>query len=145
MHVLSTETMALVARSALGDLLVHSGGPALSACFEVGARGQVCSGQSLGTATVPARLVIHSDPFPSSSVPVWLGGLRQVPAHLWDLVPSYIKLGNWGFPGGPVVTKPPCNARDVGLVPCLGRPHMPRSTCANSYGACALGPGSRSC
>ena len=64
--------MALVARSALGDLLVHSGGPALSAHFEVGARGQMCSGPSLGTATVPATLVIHSDPFPSSSAPVGL-------------------------------------------------------------------------
>ena len=32
-----------------------------------------------------------------------------------------------GFPGGPVVTNSPCNARDTGLIPGLGRSHMPWS------------------
>ena len=31
----------------------------------------------------------------------------------------------WGFPGGPVVKNPPCNARDTGSVPGLGRSHVP--------------------
>ena len=26
----------------------------------------------------------------------------------------------WDFPGGPVVNNPPCNARDVGLIPGQG-------------------------
>ena len=30
-----------------------------------------------------------------------------------------------GLPGGSVVKKPPVNARDTGLIPGLGRPHMP--------------------
>ena len=31
-----------------------------------------------------------------------------------------------GFPGGPVVKNPPCNAKDMGLIRGLGRSHMPR-------------------
>ena len=31
------------------------------------------------------------------------------------------------FPGGPVVKNLPCNARDTGLIPGLGRSHMPWS------------------
>ena len=30
-----------------------------------------------------------------------------------------------GFPGGPVVKNPPANARDTGLIPGLGKSHMP--------------------
>ena len=30
-----------------------------------------------------------------------------------------------GFPGGPVVGNPPCNAGDTGLTPSQGRSHMP--------------------
>ena len=30
-----------------------------------------------------------------------------------------------GFPGGTVVKNPPANAGDVGLIPGLGRSHMP--------------------
>ena len=33
--------------------------------------------------------------------------------------------GNWGFPGGSVVKNPPVNAGDTGLIPNLGRSHMP--------------------
>ena len=29
-----------------------------------------------------------------------------------------------GFPGGPVVKNPPCNARDTGSIHALGRPYM---------------------
>ena len=32
-----------------------------------------------------------------------------------------------GFPGGPVVKSPPCNAGDTGSIPSLGREHMPQS------------------
>ena len=32
-----------------------------------------------------------------------------------------------GFPGGPVVKNLPANAGDMGLIPGLGRSHMPRS------------------
>ena len=32
-----------------------------------------------------------------------------------------------GFPGGTVVKNPPANAGDMGLSPCPGRSHMPRS------------------
>ena len=31
----------------------------------------------------------------------------------------------WGFPSGPVVKNPPCNARDTGSIPGLGRSHVP--------------------
>ena len=31
----------------------------------------------------------------------------------------------WGFPGGSVGKNPPANAKDMGLIPGLGRPHMP--------------------
>ena len=31
------------------------------------------------------------------------------------------------FPGGPVLENPPANAGAMGLIPCPGRPHMPRS------------------
>ena len=33
-----------------------------------------------------------------------------------------------GFPAGPVVKKPPCNARDTGSIPGPGRSHTPRVT-----------------
>ena len=32
-----------------------------------------------------------------------------------------------GFPGGPVVKNPPCNASDTSSIPGPGRPHMPQS------------------
>ena len=32
-----------------------------------------------------------------------------------------------GFPGGPVVKNPPCNAGDTSSIPGLGRSHMPQS------------------
>ena len=32
-----------------------------------------------------------------------------------------------GFPCGSVVKSPPANAGDIGLIPDLGRSHMPRS------------------
>ena len=32
---------------------------------------------------------------------------------------------HWGFPGGSVITNPPANAGDTGLIPDLGRSHMP--------------------
>ena len=34
------------------------------------------------------------------------------------------------FPGGPVVKNPPANAGDAGLIPGLGRFHMPQDNCA---------------
>ena len=39
----------------------------------------------------------------------------------------FLKGGNWDYPGGAVVKNPPANARDTGLIPGLGRSHMPRS------------------
>ena len=41
------------------------------------------------------------------------------------------------FPGGPVVQNPPCNAKDTGLIPDLGRLHMP---VPHRCGACAVEP-----
>ena len=41
-------------------------------------------------------------------------------------------LKGWGFLGGPVVKYPPCNARDTGSIPGLGRrSHMPESKSAH--------------
>jgi len=37
------------------------------------------------------------------------------------------KQQTWGFPGGPGVKNQPCNARDTGSIPGLGRSHMLRS------------------
>ena len=36
-----------------------------------------------------------------------------------------MRSGEEGFPGGPAVKNWPCNAGDTGLVPGLGRFHMP--------------------
>ena len=33
----------------------------------------------------------------------------------------------WGFPDGSVVKNPPVNAGDTGLIPSLGKAHMPQS------------------
>ena len=38
-----------------------------------------------------------------------------------------VKSGGGGFPGGAVVKNPPANAGDMGLLPGLGRSHMPQS------------------
>jgi len=38
-----------------------------------------------------------------------------------------LKLCSWDFPGDPVVKNPPATARDMGLIPGLGRSHMPQS------------------
>ena len=38
-----------------------------------------------------------------------------------------MKSGPRGFPGGAVVKNLPANAGDMGLIPGLGRSHMPRS------------------
>ena len=35
------------------------------------------------------------------------------------------KMLDGDFPGGPVVENLPCNARDTGSIPDLGRSHMP--------------------
>ena len=37
----------------------------------------------------------------------------------------------WGFPGGAVVKNTPANAGDMGLIPGLGRSHMPQSNQAH--------------
>ena len=47
-----------------------------------------------------------------------------------------------GFPGGSVVKNPPANAREMGLIPGLGKSHMlgaAKSMCHN-YRACAFEP-----
>ena len=51
-----------------------------------------------------------------------------------------------GFPGGSVVKNPPASARDAGLIPDLGRCHMPWATkpVHHSSWAFVLGPGSHS-
>ncbi|KAI4532780.1 hypothetical protein MG293_017188 [Ovis ammon polii] len=43
---------------------------------------------------------------------------------------DFSKSVSQGFPGGPVVKNPSTNARDTGLIPGLGRPHMPESNYA---------------
>ena len=45
---------------------------------------------------------------------------------LWFLDVFKVDVDNWdptGFPGGPVVKNPPCNAMDTGLIPGPGRSH----------------------
>ena len=37
-----------------------------------------------------------------------------------------------GFPGGSVVMNLLTNAKDTGLIPCLGRSHMPQSKLAHT-------------
>ena len=39
-----------------------------------------------------------------------------------------LKWENQGLPGGPVVGSSPCNAGEIGLVPGLGRSHVPQSS-----------------
>ena len=50
-------------------------------------------------------------------------------AHVTNLQDSkghHQDIRGLGFPGGPVVKNPPCNARDPGSIPGPGRSHMPR-------------------
>ena len=41
-------------------------------------------------------------------------------------------MDDWDFPGGPVVKNLPASAGDMGSIPGLGRPHMPRSNSAHA-------------
>ena len=41
------------------------------------------------------------------------------------------KVLSWRFPGGPVVTKPPCDAGDAGLTSSSGGSHVPRGSQAH--------------
>ena len=41
------------------------------------------------------------------------------------MIHSMLKSHKKGFPGGPVVKNPPCNAGDTSLIPGPGRSHMP--------------------
>ena len=59
--------------------------------------------------------------------------------YLLTLLPSFFRkqkgnktLPHMGFPGGSVVKNPPANAGDTGLIPSLGRPHVPQSNEAHS-------------
>ena len=55
--------------------------------------------------------------------------------ELWLFLPYFWSLKNEklkkkdirDFPGGTVVKNPPANAGDMGLIPGLGRSHMPQS------------------
>ena len=38
-----------------------------------------------------------------------------------------MKVNRGGFPGGPVVKNSPCSVGNMGLIPGLGRSHMPQS------------------
>ena len=45
----------------------------------------------------------------------------------WDHLRQHAQKWPKGdFPDGPVVKNPPANAGDTGLIPALGRPHMPQ-------------------
>ena len=44
------------------------------------------------------------------------------------------------FPDGPAVKNPPANAEDTGLIPSVGRSHMPQSTKPVGQHSWALGP-----
>ena len=39
---------------------------------------------------------------------------------------EYLRQADWDFPGGPVIKYPPANAGDMGLIPGLGRSHVPQ-------------------
>ena len=58
---------------------------------------------------------------------------RKIKLHFWfsvadlHLMCEIKKTNPPDFPGGPVVKNWPWNAGDTGLVPCLGRSHMPWS------------------
>ena len=47
---------------------------------------------------------------------------------LLELRRCLLKIEGWGFPCGPVIKNPPCNARETGLSPGLGRFHMSQAT-----------------
>ena len=52
-----------------------------------------------------------------------------MPGPFLGVIRNYeIKIGLWGFPGGPVVKNLPANAGDVGLIPSSGRSHMPQGS-----------------
>ena len=46
---------------------------------------------------------------------------HQPPSQLLSVL--FANRHPWGFPGGPAVKNPPCNFRDVGSIPGLGRSH----------------------
>jgi len=49
-----------------------------------------------------------------------------------NIKPREVKIIDRDFPGGPVVKNLPCNARDISLIPSLGRSHMPHSKYARA-------------
>ena len=49
----------------------------------------------------------------------------KYPAQPWFPAKSML----WVFPGGPVVKTLPCNAKDTGLIPGLGRSHVSEKRC----------------
>ena len=72
--------------------------------------------------------------FPSSLLFLHVHILFSYPVSLqydalsWKEIPNGSILMGQGFPGGAVVKNPPANAEDTGLIPGLGRSHMPRSS-----------------
>ena len=61
--------------------------------------------------------------------------------------PEQKRVPIWGFPGGPVVKIPSCNAKDIGLIPGPRGSNLPRKTepMYHNHWACALEPESHNC
>ena len=106
---------------------------------------------------------VRSHPLEAEPFRHWGAGFRSrrsvfhvYPHHFFSapLTPSLFKM-TWGLPPGSVVKNLPANAKDTGLVPDPGRPHMPwdpapkperRQQCPRALGlwsrtAEAAGPG----
>ena len=77
----------------------------------------------VGTAVSHKTLVGITLPSPGSGV---LEGKENAHDHT-AVFPRWIKSKFQGFAEGSVIKNPPANAGDTGLIPDLGRSHMPWS------------------
>ena len=75
---------------------------------------------------------------------IWPGITWKLYTQKIDCFQGKIK-SNEVFPGGSIGRNPPANAGDIGLIPNLGRCHMPwrKQVCDHNYWTYALEPESR--
>ena len=83
----------------------------------------------LGAQVVSPALGLNPGPLsvlPCRASPPVTGSRKAQDSHPF-IESEVFKVAKEGFPGGPVIKNPPANAGDTGLIPDLGRSHLPQS------------------